>query len=48
MVERRDATIALDQPLGGKNRRGVRFHAAAFLIHWSMATAAMMRTPIRR
>src|SRR5690606_14348595 len=47
-VECRDATITLEQPLGRQNRRGVRCHAAAFLIHWSTATAAIMRTPIRR
>src|SRR5690606_30048793 len=45
IVERGDAAVALVQTAGGKNG----FHQAdTFLIHWSMATAAMMSAPMRR
>ena len=47
IFEGRDAAVALDQTASGEN--GFESHQpATFLIHWSIATAEMMRTPIRR
>ena len=45
MVERGDAAVALDEVAALENGFG---HDDTFLIHWSTATAAMMRMPMRR
>ncbi len=45
IVERGDAAIALDETARGE--KGLDASADTFLIHWSMATAPMMSTPVR-
>ncbi|MCY1302655.1 hypothetical protein D9M70_523250 [compost metagenome] len=47
IVEGGHATVALDEAAGCEN--GFLCHqAATFLIHWSMATAVMISTPVRK
>ena len=47
IVERGHAAIALHEIAGGEDRFDCH-QPATFLIHWSMATAEMMSTPIKR
>ena len=44
-IQRHDIAVAFDQIARLKDRLA---HDVTFLIHWSMATATMIRTPIIR